>query len=309
MLSKLLVPLDGTPESEAVLPLVRWMAEAAHTRLVLLRVAKATDGGLAAAMERATDYLQQQARGVEHTGVTVEVVTAAGDPAQVIVEQATAAGADAIAMATHGRSGIDRLMAGSVAEGLVRLSPVPVLLVRAPHEGEPALAVPKTSRLMVPLDGSELAEIALPIAAETAKQMGSELLLMHAVMPPEGPVTSENGTVIAYLDQRVEALKRDALVYLRDAGSRVAAMAAVPVVSVGEPAEAIARAAAENDAALIVMATHGRTGAARALLGSVADEVVRTSNHPVLLVRRPAAPSEAAIGEAAGERLLAPAGS
>jgi nucleotide-binding universal stress UspA family protein len=163
-------------------------------------------------------------------------------------------------MATHGRTGPGRWVLGSVAEAVVASSMVPVLVQRGwqPLFGEPLLNdMPK---IIVPLDGSEFAETALEPAANLAEQLGATLILVRVEDSP--------------------AAVRDALDYLPPAQARVAEhhprLSIATDVCVGEPAEGIEQAVARLEAALVVMATHGRGGAMRAILGSVAGEARAT---------------------------------
>jgi nucleotide-binding universal stress UspA family protein len=182
-------------------------------------------------------------------------------------------------MATHGRGGLGRWAYGSVADKVLQGAPVPVLLVRA-DAAAAMLSAGWPRRLLVPLDGSDLAEQALPLATDLARRAGADLCLLasiswafttHAVqlISLEGPAQQ---VTAAYL-QRV---------------SRRLAASGMPVASTIrlEPAaDAILAGAAAQRADLIVMSTHGRGGLGRWLVGSVADRVLRGATVPVLLVR------------------------
>jgi nucleotide-binding universal stress UspA family protein len=197
-------------------------------------------------------------------------------------------------MATHGRTGLPHLLYGSVAEALLARSRVPVLLVPAkPGQAPMSPFDPIAPRIVVALDGSAFAEAALPTAREMVGP-GGELILVRVELPPDRVQRDTSGKVVAYLDQLEAGFRREATNYLdsvagqlkRDAsGLRMSVL-----VRVGEPAQGIVLAAAERAADLVVMATHGRTGLRRAVLGSVAGEVVRTGSTPVLLVH-PTGPS------------------
>jgi nucleotide-binding universal stress UspA family protein len=148
--------------------------------------------------------------------------------------------------------------------------------------------------IIVPLDGSELAELALGPASEIAKKFGSKLILLRAVEPAshrlaQSPMIMEAPAAAAMnvelLEEAFEAERKDALEYL------AAKRGAQPVqervedrVVEGEPVDAILDAAKQSAGSLIVMSTHGRTGLARIVFGSVADAVLRRSPVPVLLI-------------------------
>jgi nucleotide-binding universal stress UspA family protein len=136
---------------------------------------------------------------------------------------------------------------------------------------------------VVALDGSTFAEAALPAARDVVGP-GAELILVRVESAPSRVVRDGSGKVIAYLDQLVAGLRREATNYLESVAQQIKQAAPITRVSVfvwqGEPGHGIVLAAAD----LVVMATHGRTGIPRAVLGSVAGEVVRTGSTPVLLV-------------------------
>jgi nucleotide-binding universal stress UspA family protein len=149
-------------------------------------------------------------------------------------------------------------------------------------------------KIVVPLDGSDLAEEVLPVVEELASKLSADVLLLQAVISsseairetvPGSGVTPEIGMDVAR--QRVEAETESAETYLKTVSERLASqgLTATTAVSEGPPVGAILEYAREKGASLIALATHGRSGLARAVMGSVADAVVRNSEVPVLLVR------------------------
>jgi nucleotide-binding universal stress UspA family protein len=231
-----------------------------------------------------------------------------GEVADCIREQAAESGADLVVMTTHGRGPLARFWLGSVADELVRRSPVPLLLVRpretAPDPGQE----PDLGRVLLPLDGSTLAEQIIEPAVALGGLAGAEYTLLRVVRPAvwvhavlESPDARREAQSL--LD-RVEDLRRQVLKeaedYLTGVAQRLRArgLRVQTRVAVDEhPAGAILHEAAAGGAGLIALATHGRRGLSRLLLGSVADKVVRGAPVPVL-VHRPAAapPGEKAAG-------------
>jgi nucleotide-binding universal stress UspA family protein len=302
MYRTILVPLDGSPLAECAVPYAETVARASGAQIVLLRATVAHTllgtgpGDEVAAEQEAEEYLAGVAtRLSDRSGVVT--ATFYGAPAEAIIEEIRLREADLVVMATHGRAGLGRLVFGSVAEAVLDRSPVPVLLVRVVQEELPVALVAECPRLLVPLDGSAVAEEALPVAQELAKAIGGELLLLHAVVPPEQARTTAQGSVVAYLDQELAALEAEARGYLRQVSDRLATgqEPSPPQIDarVGRPADVIAEASREHEVALVVMTTPGRTGLARVLSGSVADEVLRHGSVPLLLVG-PAAVHQAA---------------
>ena len=138
-------------------------------------------------------------------------------------------------------------------------------------------------KILVPLDRSTGAEAALPVAADLAKADGGVIRLLHVGPIPAAVVVE--GRVIAYADQESDRLQQAVLAYLREAARHLDGLPVEYAVRFGEPAEEILEEAREFGADLIAMATRGRSGVARLMLGSVAGAVLRRSEVPVVLVR------------------------
>jgi nucleotide-binding universal stress UspA family protein len=193
-------------------------------------------------------------------------------------------------LATHGRSGLGRWLYGSVADHVLRHAPVPVLLISAGCA--PAWPESGPGRILVPLDGSALAEAALAPAAALAGILRARLLLLRAVVPPVATETAyatghpyATGQPYAYWDP-AEALEATRS-YLEPlaGGLRERGLTVDVEAAEGPPAAAIASSAWERGAGLIAMATHGRSGVGRLVLGSVATTTLHLAAVPLLLVR------------------------
>jgi nucleotide-binding universal stress UspA family protein len=242
--------------------------------LYLLRAAPPEDEISAAA------YLDRVAAGVRAHGLVAEPVVAAGRPADVVVHEAAAREVDLIVMTTHGRSGPGRWVLGSVADEVLHRTARPVLLVRSGQ----AVTSERPHRIVVPLDGSELAERAL-LHARALAGPGGELLLYQALAPIT-PVVPDAGPDSLWTEM-MEDTTAEALAYLERVAAplRAAGYGARTAVDFGPAASLIAEYARREQADLIVVSSHGRSGTARWLLGSVADELVRSSPVPLLLLR------------------------
>jgi nucleotide-binding universal stress UspA family protein len=304
MFSTVVVPLDGSDIAERALPYaVRFAAERGG-RLVLVRAALGPPpSGLdweqqqRAAMAEATTYLADVADRVA-TRVPVTTAPLYGHAADQILAAVDQFGADSIVMATRGRTGPTHLLSGSATEAILARSPVPVFVVYA-RPGE-AAAPPfdsRSARVLVPLDGSTFAAAALPAALDVIGATG-ELILTSVAAPPDHVERDDRGRVRAYLDQQEESIKRELLDYLREMEAYLKQQRPELHVTldtrIGDPAQGIAVAEVDCGADLVVMATHGRTGLRRAVLGSVAGAVLRAGSVPVLLVSPPAAAHAAA---------------
>jgi nucleotide-binding universal stress UspA family protein len=301
MIERILVPLDTTKEAERVLPYVTMLASRLGVPVVLLAVVpdlgevnpvvSLYDAELAQLTEfrrgRAEQYLQALRDRLDGEGIHSTVVVEAGPVADRITSTAEAQQASVIAMATHGRVGPARMFLGSVADKVVRTTSTPVLLIR-PREGdEPVQA--SVQRVFVPLDGSPLAETALPYATFLARQFHVPITAIRDV-PTSWLLGSDPSGMSVVSPEVVQSIEDEAESYVRGVVDRLRAEGLAATVRFGpfnSPAADIISLAEETPGALIVMTTHGRSGWRRALLGSVTDRVIRSSVAPVLVVPAP----------------------
>ena len=209
-----------------------------------------------------------------------------GDAVEEILRRSKAAPADLIVMATHGYTGTKHWTHGSVAERVLQTASVPMLLVRAQEKAAKDSRQPMLcQRILVPLDGSQMAEQVLPTATTVAQALDAELILFQVpIVHVYGWMTGEWFLPV----QGVLAMaEQDAEAYLSDVAGRLKGQAVrvTTATGIGSVAECIIQYAEANHIDLIAMCTHGRTGLARWTLGSVADRVLRASSTPILLVR------------------------
>jgi nucleotide-binding universal stress UspA family protein len=284
MLKSILVPLDATPAGEVALPYAEALARRLGATLRLLHVVRDPQqvGGREASI---------MSMGVEVSsrGLRVESDVRCGDsPATWILAEAELREAGLIVMATHARIGPDRWLHGSVAESVVGRTAVPVLLVRAGLPRCEARFATSNPAFVVPLDGSELAEAALPLAEQLAIGTGGRLVLTGVVPSLSAPeLFAQLGAVGVTATADFATSERATQSYLQRiaASLRLNELDAQVEVQLGQPASEIVTTAGRSAAAAIVMATHGRTGLPRTVLGSVAGEVVRHSPTAVIVVR------------------------
>jgi nucleotide-binding universal stress UspA family protein len=209
-----------------------------------------------------------------------------GKAEDVIIEKA---GSDTTltAMATHGRSGFNRLLLGSVAEKVLRSSINPLLLIRASDESKSEGHAALRS-VIVPLDGSELAEIVLPTVVWLANALKLEVLLLRAYQIPISTYAGMEDTYPVDYERIGGALRDEAQSYLE---SKVGELKRNGIENVsfaiadGSGAGEIVRLGQRTPDNIIAMCTHGRSGVKRWVLGSVTEKAVRLSGDPVLIVR------------------------
>jgi nucleotide-binding universal stress UspA family protein len=292
MLKTILLPLDGSSIAERALPYAATLARRSGGRVVLVEAVEAhpflgidlSDAQLAV-VDRAETNLQSAKRRLDREGVPAEPLTSYDDPVTAILDAANRHCADLIVMSTHGRSGIGRTLYGSVTDQVLRRARVPVLVV--PSIVDHVWPAEKPLSVLIPLDGSELAEEALEAADMLSAAGETRLTLLRVVEPPGYPLYGDG---YAFLPIDADAEVAHAQQYLEGqiARLRERGRQAVGKVSVGQPAGAIATIAREQQADVIVMATHGHGGLSRLLLGSVATSTLRQTTVPLLL-KRPAA--------------------
>ena len=292
MYSRILVPLDGSPAAEQVLPLTKAIAEQFHSSVILFRAIAPlhdapskgrprvdADKQIELSRWAALEYLQAIGRDFAACDIPAECQTEVGSPAWTILDFAQIEHVDLIALTTHGRTGGHRSEYGRVADRVVHAARVPSLVVRA--SDVPSAAAPIT-RILVPLDGSVLAERALEPARQLAAAFHAELLLLRVW---QDPVYSE--VPEAVLDEMERQARRAAEGYMKAAVLKAKDWnVSVNAEShLGPVAERIVETAKERSAGLIVMSSHGRSGLGRWVMGSVTDRVLAASPVPVLLIR------------------------
>jgi nucleotide-binding universal stress UspA family protein len=301
MFNRILVPLDGSQLAEGALPYALSLAAALDASLTLLTVVQPMqlisdyyipyDASLEAEqLAAAGAALDETADSLRHAGARVMTAVAVGYAASEILHYTEENGIDGIVMATHGRGGAFHWAFGSVARKVLTAATVPTLVVRAqeaPTHPETAATI---GRILVPLDGSERAESVLPLVMDLARSSGASVTLARIVQFPGGIYfASPYAPMVAAetFDQSMAETREAAKAYLHAAADRfrAAGIGAETVMQDGDAAGRLLRLLDAQPFDLVVMATHGRTGIPRFVLGSVAERMIEASHTPVLLVR------------------------
>jgi nucleotide-binding universal stress UspA family protein len=293
---RLLVPLDGSPLAEKGIPAAAALARRGggvlHLASVLLPTPRYphTTAEIGQALEReARDrvegYLAAQAEALS-TCYGLEAIRAVlkDSPAEALADYARTNAIDLVVMTTHGRSGLGRFWLGSVADRLLRCTATPTLLIRSREEPQHT----DFRRVLVALDGSPEDEAVLEAALALASLYHEPCCSLVQVIEPPFAICTDMSVYPEQVDATVieqqEALARSNLERLaeRPRALGIAATAHLPVSpAVGAQILELAR---KLDSDLIAVGSHGRHGAQRLLLGSVADKVVRGAPTPVLVV-------------------------
>ncbi|CAN5856739.1 universal stress protein [soil metagenome] len=303
MYRRILVPLDGTRFGDHALPYAVEIARLTGASIELLHVHhhRELDTNLAvmpqyrfqqvmeadlehddAVLETARAALEQKAADMElRYGVQVRTQIVTGRTGDAVVQEAREIVADLIVMSTHARQGLARLREGSVAHELISQLNVPALCVRTPEEDAPLITAP-LKRVLIALDGSAFSEQVLDAVLPLVTGPDVQPTLLHIVA--SRPMLSSGLTE----SRRPPANRDQALSYLQDVAVRYRGRMQEPVlvaIDYMDPAPGIATLLAAGEYDLVAMATHGRSGLNRLLMGSVAETVLRSTDRPVLLYR------------------------
>lgn len=305
MIRRIVVPLDGTAFGEYAIPWAVAIARQARATIELVHVHVPHQHDHMSsitpfAYEHAPDYdlvdddeeldaeMQWLIRRAQElraeTGLPILARTVRGRVGEALCEECAALAADLVVMATHARGGFERVRLGSVGDTIVRQVSAPVLLIRPPDAEATPPTKPAFRRILVPLDGSAFSEQVLPHVRELARSTGAQPWLLHVVSPNLGASRRGSRNEEGTIEKRFRAGES----YLEGVAAALGETTE-PVLTTTLvdrlPAAAIKEAASDAQVDMIAIATHGRGGISRLLLGSTGDEVVRNAGKPVLLYR------------------------
>jgi nucleotide-binding universal stress UspA family protein len=278
MLERILIPLDGSETAEAILPHVRRVLRRHDAETILLHAVPPFPPDFHLAVPRIDEdahrYIRRMNFLLVNDGVRSRGLVRHGAPAETILSVSEEEGVSLIAMSTHGRTGLERLVFGSAAEQVLRESRWPVLIVRSLPSSVGTISRGRLEglpfhRILVPLDGAEESLSILPALKEFASSIDARVRLL------------------AVVDDLAERWHSPG--FTLESAQKALAAACIPAdieTCRGDAATEILRVARELEADLIAMSTHGRSGPSRWVLGSVTERVLRASSVPMLLVRR-----------------------
>ncbi len=274
MLKKILLALDGSENAERALWWATQYAGREKAQVVLFRAVDTTileREFIPSTVKDALNYILRMETELNQVGIPTKVIVRQGKPAEMIVKVAMEENCDLILMTTRGGSKVKRWAIGGVTEQVLRLSPIPVLPIQS--RTRPAKNN-HVRRVIVPVDGSKLAEEVVPWAVELGRLMKSRLVFLHVYPPVHAGLTGrarEN-----FEDLRTRMVRRCELLKKEGIKARF-------VVRTDDPAEAILAHAGMND--MIVTTTHGEGGFKRWIFGSVAEKLIHAARVPVLVYK------------------------
>ena len=301
MAYRILIPLDGSGFAEQALQAVRAMAGTVHLEIELLHVLdyqhllpepQASDDAWLHQTLRddAQSYLDRLAGELKSSTAVLSAHVVEGEPVTRIQEESARGAFDLIVMSTHGHGALDRAWLGSVADALVRESHIPVLLIRAGEDGALTRAPVRFQHVLLPLDGSPLAEQMIEPALRFARLNEARVSLLQVVHPwvrTTRPMASAHQAA-ELRSAAIEARRQEAATYLQGLAGRLQGRAsglhAEVVVAEATDAAEVIEYAEQHDVDVIALATRGRSGWKRFALGSVADKLIRGASTPVLVV-------------------------
>lgn len=287
MYDRILFPTDGSEGADAVLDHVLDIAAAHDATLHVLYVADTTQDSVTTIQGEVVDVLEKkgqqivstvEGRADDRNVATVTDVLQGGVP-ETITAYAGEFDIDLVAMPTHGRTGLERVLLGSVTESVVRQATVPVLTLRPDQS-----AVYPYRRVLVPTDGSDCATAALEVGIDIADDVDAGLHLLSVVDISDFGIDIRSGAQLDVLEEQAESVIEAATAVADEA----ALESVVGAVERGTAVHRVIRSYSDdNDIDLVVIGSRGRTGLEQYLLGSVTERLVRTASVPVLTVPDP----------------------
>ncbi len=319
MFQRILVPLDGSKRAERAIPVAARLAKAYEGSITLLQVVTTIYDGAWVAMEsphvmqeafevnaaRANDYLAALAKSPELDGVDISVEVLSGLPAQTILSVAEANKIEMIVMCSHGDTGFKRWMLGSVAQKVARSSPAPVLVLREDGSVLPTKQPEEIRplRILVPLDGSPLAEASLAPAAHVCAALSAPAQgilhlarVLHLTNRYDYCQQDSQASAIEQQRLRAHAYLSTVLQRLHEGEFAHLKLEVIPTVVVdmdvastligmAEVGASVEDVKVEGGCDLIAIATHGRSGLERWVLGSITERMLGATKLPLLIVR------------------------
>jgi nucleotide-binding universal stress UspA family protein len=314
MYKKIMIPTDGSGFDRTAILVALRIAERCDAKAFLVRVVTAgaylgaqslTDGmdpeNALRAEQRAgrseLDALAAECRRTSKAEIRVDLEE--GPAADVLERYAKRNEIDLIVISSHGRRGLARLSLGSVTDSLIRATTVPVLVVKPNASYLTPIVSQEFHSLVVPLDGSALAERILAHIVPLAKLEGKEITLVHILAPLEDGNGKGDTRTLPWWNKKVASAR--AYLTRRASEMRLQGVTVkIEVLTGTKVAEAITDYARSEGADLIAIATHGRGGLARVVRGSVADAVIKSATCS-LLVLHPEKAVENELAEESGE--------
>jgi nucleotide-binding universal stress UspA family protein len=292
----ILIPLDGSRLAECALPHGLAMALAVNAHLTLVEVVEqAQIGGRTRAIDpmewefskaEAESYLERVADRLTSVGVLPGRALLEGPPAVRVIDYADANGVDLVVLSSHGRSGLSGWNVSGVGLKVLLRAHRSILLVPAYRPADADLLGLRYRRVLVPLDGSERAELVIPVVSALATRHQCEVVLAHVVRRPELPrratASKEDHALAEVIAERNSA---EAARYLAEVQARLTLPATTRLLTSDHVANALEELAAQEDVDLVALTAHGHSGGVARPYGSLAVHFIAYGNTPLLVVQ------------------------
>ena len=284
MWEKILVPLDGSDLAEIALPYAEKLAIAFGSEVALLYVSEAAEDQYRHMHQL---YIEDMAGQMSSRIKKVNTLVLDGKPAKEIIDYAEKNKVGIIIMASHGRSGVAPWSMGSVANKVLHAAKMPLLLIKAVETPKRTTRKRLLKRVLLPLDGSEAGEAAVPYVEELMSRLELEVILFGVVSPGKHIRTVGGLDYLRYPEQDLEQVKAEARKHLDKVYQQLKGGKGKVRVELraGDIAQEIIKFTEEKSVSLIAMSSHGHSGIERWIFGSVAHKIVQASKTPVLVVR------------------------
>ncbi|MBL7066161.1 MAG: universal stress protein [Anaerolineae bacterium] len=296
MFDHILVPMDGSSLAECVLPHAMAVARACGAQVTLLRVLERPQ---AAGPTRSVDpldwhirkaearvYLDGLSARLQETGLRTESTLLEGQAAERIIEFVRGHDVNLIVLSSHGRSGLSDWNVSSIVQKIILRAYAPVMIVRAYQPVAGDLTGLRYRHVLIPLDGSQRAECALPLATTLSRSHGSELLLVHVVSRPEmvcrAPPTQED---IELVNRLTERNRLEATRCLENLRSRLPLAVQTRVLVSDNTAATLHRLVKQENVDLVVLSAHGCSGRTEWPYGSLVVNFIAYGSTPLLIVQ------------------------
>ena len=296
MFDHILVPMDGSSLAECVLPHALAVARACEAQVTLLRVLERTQ---AAGPTRSVDpldwhirraearaYLDGLSARLQKAGLRTESTLLEGQAAERIIEFVRSHDVSLIILSSHGRSGLSEWNVSSIVQKIILRAYVPVMIVRAYQPVASDLTGLRYRHMLIPLDGSQRAECALPLATTLARFHESELLLVHVVRRPEivrrAPPTQED---VELANRLTERNRLEAVRYLENLQPRLPLDVRTRVLVSDNAAATLHDLVEQEEADLVVLSAHGYSGRTKWPYGSMVVNFIAYGTTPLLIVQ------------------------
>ncbi len=297
MYERILVPLDSSKLADVVLPYAELLAGALDSEVTLMYVCEPKEKQyqrvhefyLGKIAKLVKSHIREQHPGKRGASIEVKSVVLCGKPSEEISNYAHKNSANLIVMARSGRSGIMRRLMAQIADRVFQATRIPLLLITAKPYPEPG-PLQLMDRILLPLDGSESHEAALPYITELTKRLKADVFLLRVVTRVHQVRTTHGTEYVRFTEQQLESMKATAEQYLENVGRKLADTKAIPNYEVriaDDTATEIVNFARENDVRLIAISTHRHSAIRQWLAGSIVHKILQAADKPILLVKVP----------------------